>query len=73
MVNALHEPRTTADVRAVLEDVRDPEIPILTIADLGILRDVALEEGEFVIVSSLDAVTDGMVVRRADAEAGGAV
>lgn len=50
MVNALHEPPTIADVRAVLEDVRDPEIPILTIADLGILRDVALEDGEFVIV-----------------------
>jgi ring-1,2-phenylacetyl-CoA epoxidase subunit PaaD len=27
---------------AVLEDVVDPEIPVLTIADLGILRDVAV-------------------------------
>jgi RND family efflux transporter MFP subunit len=32
-----------------------------------------LEEGELVIVSSLDAVTDGMTVRRTDSEAGGAV
>jgi len=31
-----------------------------------------LEEGDLVIVSSLDAVTDGMTVRRADAETGGA-
>ena len=28
---------------AVLETVTDPEIPVLTIADLGILRDVAVE------------------------------
>ena len=32
-----------------------------------------LQEGDLVIVSSLDAVTDGMTVRRADAETGGAV
>ncbi len=51
MVAATGEvPPTIADVRAVLEDVRDPEIPILTIADLGILRDVMLDDGEFVIV-----------------------
>jgi RND family efflux transporter MFP subunit len=31
-----------------------------------------LEQGDLVIVSSLDAVTDGMTVRRADAETGGA-
>ena len=29
-------------VLAVLEQVTDPEIPVLTIADLGILRDVAV-------------------------------
>jgi RND family efflux transporter MFP subunit len=31
-----------------------------------------LEDGDLVIVSSLDAVTDGMTIRRADAETGGA-
>ncbi|MDQ6650966.1 MAG: phenylacetate-CoA oxygenase subunit PaaJ [Actinomycetota bacterium] len=31
-----------AAARAVLDDVVDPEIPVLTIADLGILRDVVL-------------------------------
>jgi ring-1,2-phenylacetyl-CoA epoxidase subunit PaaD len=32
-------------VRELLEDVRDPEIPVLTLADLGVLRDVAVEGG----------------------------
>lgn len=51
MVTATDDaPPTVADVRAVLEEVRDPEIPILTIADLGILREVILEDGGFVIV-----------------------
>ncbi len=50
MVSAADETPAIADVRSVLEDVRDPEIPILTIADLGILRDVAIENGEIVIV-----------------------
>jgi ring-1,2-phenylacetyl-CoA epoxidase subunit PaaD len=34
----------TADPRTVLADVVDPEIPVLTIADLGILRDVVEDE-----------------------------
>ncbi len=32
-------------VRQVLEQVSDPEIPVLTIADLGILRDVRWHDG----------------------------
>jgi ring-1,2-phenylacetyl-CoA epoxidase subunit PaaD len=36
--------------RAVAEAVPDPELPLLTLADLGILRDVAIE-GARVIVS----------------------
>ena len=32
-------------VRQVLEQVADPEIPVLTIADLGILRDVRWDDG----------------------------
>lgn len=41
----LDEPGTVspAEVRAVLAEVSDPEIPVLTIEDLGILRDVAVE------------------------------
>jgi ring-1,2-phenylacetyl-CoA epoxidase subunit PaaD len=34
---------TAASVRAILEQVTDPEIPVLTIADIGILRDVAVD------------------------------
>lgn len=38
-------------VRALLEDVRDPEIPILTIADLGVLRDVSVgDDGSVTVV-----------------------
>ncbi|WP_367390851.1 1,2-phenylacetyl-CoA epoxidase subunit PaaD [Lewinella sp. LCG006] len=33
------------DVRDILEKVSDPEIPVLTITDLGIVRDVRLDEG----------------------------
>lgn len=33
------------EVRRVLEQVADPEIPVLTVADLGILRDVRREGG----------------------------
>ena len=52
----------------------------LQIRDVTVLRagrqqtliSSGLGEGDLVIISSLDAVTDGMTVRRADAEAGGA-
>ena len=37
------------DVRAALADVVDPEIPVLTIEDLGVLRDVAVEDGRVVV------------------------
>ena len=33
------------DIREVVGQVPDPEIPVLTIADLGILRDVRLDAG----------------------------
>ena len=38
------------DLRGVLAQVRDPEIPVITIEDLGILRDVQVE-GERVVVT----------------------
>ena len=45
---------TTADdilarARAALSDVVDPEIPVLSVGDLGILRDVTVEEGRLVV------------------------
>ncbi|HWG94677.1 MAG TPA: iron-sulfur cluster assembly protein, partial [Mycobacteriales bacterium] len=38
------------DPRAALAEVTDPEIPVLTIEDLGVLRDVVVE-GERVVVT----------------------
>lgn len=35
--------------RTALEAVCDPEIPVLTIADLGILRDIAIEDGAIAV------------------------
>ena len=40
---------TLADVRRAVTDVRDPEIPGLTIEELGILRDVRIEDGVVVV------------------------
>lgn len=42
---------TTAvdDIRRVLDTVVDPEIPVLTIADIGILRDIAIEGATVVV------------------------
>ncbi len=38
-------PRTSEEARVwkLLEDVTDPEIPVLTVADLGVLREVRVE------------------------------
>ena len=51
MVMASAQPAVlAAAVRAVLDEVYDPEIPILTIADLGVLRDVRVEAGCVTVV-----------------------
>lgn len=39
------------DVRALLDAVTDPEIPVLTIADIGILRDVSIADDGHVTVT----------------------
>lgn len=53
-------------VREAVAEVADPEIPVLTIADLGVLRDVAVDEGGHVDVTitptysgcpAMDAIT----------------
>ncbi len=41
---------TTAEVREVLAQVHDPEIPVITIEDLGVLRDVQVD-GRRVVVT----------------------
>jgi ring-1,2-phenylacetyl-CoA epoxidase subunit PaaD len=40
---------TVEDVRQALAAVTDPEIPVLTIDDLGVLRDVQVEGGRVVV------------------------
>lgn len=40
---------TEAQLRAVLAAVTDPEIPVLTIEDLGVLRDVDMQDGRVVV------------------------
>ena len=45
---------TATELRQVLARVHDPEIPVITIEDLGILRDVTVEErpyGDRVVVT----------------------
>ncbi len=40
---------TAAEVRAALDEVFDPELPVLTIADLGVLRHVRVEGGRITV------------------------
>jgi ring-1,2-phenylacetyl-CoA epoxidase subunit PaaD len=40
---------TTTDPRAVADTVTDPELPMLTLSDLGVLSDVRVEEGIVVV------------------------
>jgi len=41
--------RTSRGARAVAESVLDPELPVLTLADLGVLRSVSEHEGRVVV------------------------
>jgi ring-1,2-phenylacetyl-CoA epoxidase subunit PaaD len=41
---------TTTDPRTVADTVTDPELPMLTLADLGVLRDLHVEDGGTVVV-----------------------
>ena len=34
----------TSEIWKVLDEVTDPEIPVLTVTDLGIIRDVKLQD-----------------------------
>lgn len=49
MVTAVHGP--LPDVRTIAETVTDPELPMLTLADLGVLRDVWVTPTGTVVVS----------------------
>ena len=55
-----------AGVRRILDAVTDPEIPVLTIHDIGILRDVAIDDGTVIVTitptysgcPAMDAIRD---------------
>jgi ring-1,2-phenylacetyl-CoA epoxidase subunit PaaD len=60
-----HGPRP--DPRAVAETVTDPELPMLTLADLGVLRDVRDEAGTVVVeITPTYSGCPAMGVMRAD-------
>ena len=37
---------TTSDIWSILAEVKDPEIPVLSVIDMGLIRDVKLIEGD---------------------------
>jgi ring-1,2-phenylacetyl-CoA epoxidase subunit PaaD len=59
----------TVRARAVAETVVDPELPMLTLADLGVLRDVSEHDGQVVVTitptytgcPAIDAMRDDLV------------
>ena len=60
--------RTTTDPRLVAATVTDPELPTVTLADLGVLRDVRTEHDGTVVVELTPTYTGcpAMGVMRAD-------
>lgn len=40
---------TTAEIYSFISGIPDPEIPVITIDDLGILREVKMQEGKYVV------------------------
>lgn len=59
----------TVPARAIAERVVDPELPMLTLADLGVLRDVTEDDGRVVVsitptysgCPAMDAMRDDLV------------
>ena len=62
---------TAADVWAALEEIPDPEIPVVSLVDLGVIRDVAVRGGHvrvaftptFLGCPALDAMRRALVER----------
>jgi ring-1,2-phenylacetyl-CoA epoxidase subunit PaaD len=65
---------TAAWARAIVAEVADPEIPVLTIDELGILRDVAVTDGRIVVTvtptysgcPAMDTIREDIVARLRD-------
>jgi ring-1,2-phenylacetyl-CoA epoxidase subunit PaaD len=60
-----------AEARAAAEAVTDPELPVLTLADLGVLRDVQVDDGTAVVsITPTYTGCPAMAEMRADLTAG---
>lgn len=49
MTNALTDTQRLERAHAILQEIPDPEIPVLTIADLGIVRGVHLQDNTLIV------------------------
>ncbi len=59
-----------ADVWCALDDVRDPEIPVISVVELGVIRDVAVVDGRIrVSMTPTFAGCPALDVMRAEIEA----
>ena len=47
---------TETDIWTLLEQVKDPEIPVLSIVDLGVLREVKYKDDKFEISITSNSV-----------------
>jgi len=48
-INSLDKEITTEAILTYLQDVRDPEIPIMSVIDMAIVREVAVKEGRVIV------------------------
>lgn len=70
MVSVRRAPSVTARAREVAASVLDPEVPVLTIEDLGVLRDVSVEGGRVTVTitptysgcPAMDTIRDDVVL-----------
>ena len=53
------QPSTTTEVVQAISQVPDPEIPVISIADLGILRDVEVDEASRSVVVTITPTYSG--------------
>jgi ring-1,2-phenylacetyl-CoA epoxidase subunit PaaD len=50
MIKMTSDTATTKEVRSILETVTDPEVPVLSVIDLGIIRDIKLKDDEVEVI-----------------------
>jgi ring-1,2-phenylacetyl-CoA epoxidase subunit PaaD len=66
---AMADKKETARLYGLLSNVVDPEIPVLTLQDLGVLRDISVADGEVTVtITPTYAGCPAMETMRADIE-----